>query len=521
MAPRTHHTQRVVRQSAGGSLDGSQISLEDATGLNISNGTIDVGQDTFAMDNFQNLQEKGNTPQPPMKAIQTRPRKHAQSLTLTSKGEATRQPSSDGAKGSNKGKQRVGQPLQQTSSFYPSRGGTSSLLNIQTNPIQPQTVQDFDQDSDEPEAEAEEDWFDEQAKKMTALPQGQQEKAMAIEKLQPSQRPTWTGSAGPSTSVSMAVPRAKQGCTIATSQPVGCGSPASMLLPASDSESESVPPTAKAPGRVQLSSSVFLVDGSTTVNIVVPSEAPRLREVQVAQPQFPPTWPAEMEIRTIPGSNHVILTIQGTLLRTIIQDVFKNLRATMLFQNVFPDGTLTLSFICDALVTAARQCGPAAVSIYTQLLNDTDYFAKIIPLVHVTPCARISLFQAEVKECCNVIAMTVVVGLPTRTQIARHIQDQLSNYNYTFPGIPRGPSQGVLVKHSKLYRNMWIVDAICSSFFSGGNSSFTTHFKYLFPSSETHDLVMVYEVSIPMVALAATAVGLYLSVCSPLQVADG
>ncbi|KAH9168126.1 hypothetical protein EDB89DRAFT_2074246 [Lactarius sanguifluus] len=413
-------------------------------------------------------------------------------LTLTSEGEAARQPSSDGAEGSNKGKQRAGQPLQRTSSFYPGRGGASSLLDVQPNPTQPQTIQDFDQNSDEPEAEVEEDWIDEQAEKMTALPRGQREKAMAIE------RPAWMGSAGPSTSASM-VPRAKQGRTVATSQPVGRGSPAPVLLPASDSESESVPPIAKAPGSVQLSLSVFLVDGSTTVNIVVPSEAPCLREV--AQPQSPPMWPAETEIRSIPGSNHVILTIQGTLLRTVIQDAFENLRAAMLFQNAFPDGALTLSYIRDALITAARQCGPAAASIYTRLLNDTDYFAKIVPL----PRARISLFRAEVKERCNVIAATAVVGLPTSTQIARYIQDQLSNYNYTFPGISRGPGQGVLVRRLKPYRNMQIVDAVRSSFFSGGNSSFATRFKYLFPSSKTHDLVTVYEVPIPMVALAATA----------------
>ncbi|KAH8976690.1 hypothetical protein EDB86DRAFT_3094812 [Lactarius hatsudake] len=97
------------------------------------------------------------------------------------------------------------------------------------------------------------------------------------------------------------------------------------------------------------------------------------------------------------------------------------------------------------------------------------------------------------------------MGLPMRIQISRYIQDQLSNYNYIFLGIPRGPSQGMLVKCSKPYWNMRIVDAIHSLFLSGGNSSFATHFKYLFPSSETHDLVMVYEVSIPMVALAATA----------------
>ncbi|KAH9011015.1 hypothetical protein EDB84DRAFT_1445388 [Lactarius hengduanensis] len=61
------------------------------------------------------------------------------------------------------------------------------------------------------------------------------------------------------------------------------------------------------------------------------------------------------------------------------------------------------------------------------------------------------------------------------------------------------------VTHTKPYRNMWIVDAVRTSFFSGGNLSFATRYKYLFPSSETHDLVTVYEVPIPMLALVATA----------------
>jgi hypothetical protein len=48
---------------------------------------------------------------------------------------------------------------------------------------------------------------------------------------------------------------------------------------------------------------------------------------------------------------------------------------------------------------------------------------------------------------------------------------------------------------------------------SGGSTSFATRFKYLFPSSETHD-GMVCEVPIPMVALVATAVSLYLCMCA-------
>ncbi|KAH9013213.1 hypothetical protein EDB85DRAFT_2158401 [Lactarius pseudohatsudake] len=378
------------------------------------------------------------------------------------------------------------------------------MLDVQT--VQPQTnpVQHSD---DEPDSEAEEDWIDEQAEKMTSLPRGQREKAMAIE------RPAWSESTGPSTSASVAVPRATQGRTVATSQPAGRGTSASVpvLLPETDSESESVPPTARAPAKVPVPSKAprlqedartpsppMLPTAKAPVNIAVPSEAHRLREdVRI---QSPPKWAAETEIQFMPGTNRVVLTVQGTLLRTVIQDAFEYLRAAILFQHAFPDAALTLSYVREALITAARQCGPVAASIYTRMLNDTEYFTKIVPL----PRARISHFRAEVKDRCNVIAATVVLGLP-QIQISRYIQDILSNYNYTFPGRSRGPGQGVLVRRTKPYRNMWIVDAVRTSFFSGGNSSFATRYKYLFPSSETHDLVTVYEVPIPMLALVATA----------------
>jgi len=120
----------------------------------------------------------------------------------------------------------------------------------------------------------------------------------------------------------------------------------------------------------------------TTVNNVVPSEAPWPQED--VQTQSPSVWSADTDIQFIPGTNRVILTMQGTLLRSVIQDAFENVRASILFEHVFPDVVLALSFIRDALITAARRCGPATASIYTRLLNDKDYLMKIVPLVSTT-----------------------------------------------------------------------------------------------------------------------------------------
>ena len=59
-------------------------------------------------------------------------------------------------------------------------------------------------------------------------------------------------------------------------------------------------------------------------------------------------------------------------------------------------------------------------------ITDTVYLLK--------PHARISLFWGKVKECCNSIASTVLLAMSSRMEVARYVQVQISNYNYTFPG---------------------------------------------------------------------------------------
>ncbi len=59
-------------------------------------------------------------------------------------------------------------------SFYPRHDGASIFDHIETDQL-PDPI------TDEPHTENEEDWIDAQAEEMTVLPQGLQEKAMAIE----------------------------------------------------------------------------------------------------------------------------------------------------------------------------------------------------------------------------------------------------------------------------------------------------------------------------------------------------
>lgn len=61
------------------------------------------------------------------------------------------------------------------------------------------------------------------------------------------------------------------------------------------------------------------------------------------------------------------------------------------------------------------------------------------------------------------------------------------------------------------YRNDRIIAVIRDMYFSGGATSFARKFRYLFPTYETREGDISYEVPIPMVALVATAVRQLLS----------
>ena len=93
------------------------------------------------------------------------------------------------------------------------------------------------------------------------------------------------------------------------------------------------------------------------------------------------TWPEETELCYAPGGTRVMLTIQRRLLRTVIQDSIEILRATLIFENAFPEGDQGFNFARRALVSAAEKQLPVTLSIHNRLLQDEDYIGKIIPLV--------------------------------------------------------------------------------------------------------------------------------------------
>ena len=96
-----------------------------------------------------------------------------------------------------------------------------------------------------------------------------------------------------------------------------------------------------------------------------------------------PSWSADTHLVFTPGSNKVLLTIQPLLIRMTIQDAFDTLRATLVFENAFPDPNLTVLFIRKSLVGAARSRLPNTVNVYNRLLLDDEYMDKLIVLVSV------------------------------------------------------------------------------------------------------------------------------------------
>ena len=92
-------------------------------------------------------------------------------------------------------------------------------------------------------------------------------------------------------------------------------------------------------------------------------------------------WPDETDLCFPPGGTKVMLTIQRPLVRTIIQDLIEILRASLMFENTYPDGVQSLVFVQRTLVTAAQRRLPATLSIHNQLLQDDEYILKIAPLV--------------------------------------------------------------------------------------------------------------------------------------------
>ena len=106
---------------------------------------------------------------------------------------------------------------------------------------------------------------------------------------------------------------------------------------------------------------------------------PSTANPEPATTESTPTWPVETNLFFAPGVTKLMLTIQRPLIRTVIQDTIEVLRATLTFDNAFPDGPQTIAFVRQSLITAAEK--PTAMSVHQRLLQDDDYMSKIVPVV--------------------------------------------------------------------------------------------------------------------------------------------
>jgi len=215
--------------------------------------------------------------------------------------------------------------------------------------------------------------------------------------------------------------------------------------------------------------------------------------------ESPSTWPADTDLKLIKGSTRLMLTTQTPLVQAVIKKSLLYIRTSLLFENAFPDAVLALTFVRDAVISAAANHGPAT-TMHTRLVLEEDYISKIVPL----PRARMSHFRGEVKECCNVLMFPVYMAMASKQDVAAFVDEQLAHYNYTFPKLPKHVGNGRLVMRSKPYRNDRIISVIRDMYFRGGRASFVSLYDYLFENTEDPEAT-TYEVPIPMVALVATA----------------
>jgi hypothetical protein len=89
----------------------------------------------------------------------------------------------------------------------------------------------------------------------------------------------------------------------------------------------------------------------------------------------------DTDVMFIPGTNKIMLTNQRALLRTVIQEAFENVRASLLFDHGFPNANVIPSLIRESLIAAAETHSPKALQIHTCLLTDDEYLEKMIRLV--------------------------------------------------------------------------------------------------------------------------------------------
>lgn len=92
-------------------------------------------------------------------------------------------------------------------------------------------------------------------------------------------------------------------------------------------------------------------------------------------------WPSETDLVYTSGSNKLRLTIQHTYVKAVIHDAVENIKASIMFDDAFPNANVCITFATEALTLAAKGRLPSSRDILARLTDDSQYLAKIIPLV--------------------------------------------------------------------------------------------------------------------------------------------
>ncbi|KAF8493653.1 hypothetical protein F5888DRAFT_1805981 [Russula emetica] len=187
-------------------------------------------------------------------------------------------------------------------------------------------------------------------------------------------------------------------------------------------------------------------------------------------------------------------------MRSVFQEAFERVHASMLFTNVFPKLYETIKMVTEDLISAAESLD-RATNIYNQLVVDGDYINNMSRL----PRTCIPHFCGEVKDRSVTIIQAEFLACPTSTSVIKFVEKQLSNYNYTFPRSSNGNPLNYLPHRTRPYRNIRIINIIRDLYFTGGHHSFAHRFRERFPIHQGSNGVVLREVPVAMVALVATA----------------
>lgn len=94
-------------------------------------------------------------------------------------------------------------------------------------------------------------------------------------------------------------------------------------------------------------------------------------------------WPPETNLVYPNGTNRLKLTDQHAQIKAVIHDAVENIKASIMFDDAFPNANLCIMFATEALMLAAKGRVPESHNILARLTNDSQYLSKIIPLVRV------------------------------------------------------------------------------------------------------------------------------------------